>query len=168
MNRPRFLILSAFCVFAASGQTIVEHSVLTGASSTAAAGSAGVSKSVGGILHSLSDVADKASGAQSNSTTSTPPASQPGTSEAKAPSKSAPTFAPIDPAKITEGLDRDTLIQTFGQPMLRLTAIRDDQFVEKLWYKASSGRQVEITLIDNKVVLPRHTGTTTQDAPPQR
>ena len=163
MKVRRFLSVSALCTIAACGQAIVEHSVATAGASSASAAAGGAGQSIGGVFRNASETVDKAGISNSKATTPVSGAASPGSSPAKPPSKPSPVSAPIDPSKITEGLDRDQLIKMFGEPLLGFSEIRKSESVESLWYNTTSG-QIEITLINDKVPALRAPASKKQEA----
>ncbi len=162
----RILLCFSVCFLSAvsvCGQAAVEHSAITGAGATAAsAGSKGAGQSIGGVFRSLSGTLEKAGSAPVAAAKA--PTAAPGVKTASTarpvPSKQpteppAPATKPIDPALVTEGLDRAELIERFGEPVLQMSETKNSQLVERLWYNATRSNQVEIRLIDGKVASVR-------------
>jgi len=91
-----YFLIGAFCAAAAYGQTIVEHSAATAGASTAAAGSNGAGKSIGGVFRNLSDTLDKAGTAQGNGDTPATASVTTLSAPSKPMRKPVPASKPID------------------------------------------------------------------------
>ena len=170
-----FFSIGAFCVVAARGQAVVEHSLATAGSSAAAAGVKGAGESIGGVFRSLSETIDKSGTAKGS--VNTPPARAVNTRAARAATTTPPVESkpaakpvlgskPIDPSQVTVGLDGDELIQRFGEPVLRFSETRNSQLVERLWYNTTtSSDQLEVRLIGGKVASVRPPAGTKPETP---
>ena len=153
--RISYVLFGVFCAAAAYGQTIVEHSAATAGASTAAAGSNGAGKSIGGVFRNLSDTLDKAGTAQGNGGTSATASVTTLSAPSRPTKKPVPASRPIDPSQVTAGLDHDELIARFGDPLIQLSESGGSQLVERLWYRTAESGQVEIKLIGGKVASIR-------------
>lgn len=159
-----FAVLAASATAAA--QTVVEHSLTTGAMGTAAAGGAkGASKSIGSVFGNVSKTLDKAAGsgaaATSAATAAEPASSTSSTSETiitskpPSPRDSAPQ-KPADPFKIRVGMARVTLVETAGKPMMKTSRVEGTSFVETYYYQG----------LDDVVVVTLREGKVTDVVPP--
>ena len=160
-----YFSIGAFCVVAARGQAVVEHSLATAGSSAAAGSVKGAGESIGGVFRSLTETIDKA-GTPTRSTNPPPGraanptpaarAASPTTVGSKPAAKPVAASQPVDPSQVTVGLDGDELIQRFGEPVLRFSETRNSQLVERLWYNTTnSSDQLEVRLIGGKVASVR-------------
>lgn len=157
------LLFAVLAASATAAQTVVEHSLTTGAMGTAAAGGAkGASKSIGNVFGNVSKTLDKAAGsgaAATSAATAAEPASS--TSEtiitSKPPSSrdSAPQ-KPGDPSKIRVGMARVTLVETAGKPMMKTSRVEGTSFVETYYYQG----------LDDVVVVTLREGKVTDIVPP--
>jgi hypothetical protein len=145
------LLLSAALAVSvnAGAQTVVEHSLATGAMGTAAAGgSKGASKAIGGVFGNLSKTLDKAgsadAGEPASATSETIVTSKPASRRDGAAQK------PGDPSKIRVGMTRATVIQTVGKPMMKTSRVEGTTFVETLYYQGPDD-VVVVTLREGKV-----------------
>ena len=146
MKSLGFVLVWTACAAISSGQAAVETAVGAGASTGAAAGAKGAGQAVGGVFGALSktlDQAPKASG--TNSTGGSPATSTP----AKA---AAIVTKPIDPAQVTIGMERDEVLNRFGEPATRTSQIRRSQMMDTFWYKTESKDELIVSLTDGKVV----------------
>ncbi len=156
-----FAVLAASATAAA--QTVVEHSLTTGAMGTAAAGGAkGASKSIGSVFGNVSKTLDKAAGsgaAATSAATAAEPASSTSetiiTSKPPSPRDSAPQ-KPGDPSKLRVGMARVTLVETAGKPMMKTSRGEGTSFVETYYYQG----------LDDVVVVTLREGKVTDVVPP--
>jgi hypothetical protein len=147
MKFVAFFIVGFAC--AAWGQATVETAVGAGASAGAAAGAKGAGQAVGGVFGAVSKVLDQAG------------KSEPGAPAAAAPSgaSGAPgtvktrsvAIKPIDPSQVTLGMDRDELLNRFGEPATRTMQIRRSQMIDTFWYNTTAKDELIISLTDGKV-----------------
>ena len=149
MKSLGFVLVWTACAAISWGQAAVETAVGAGASTGAAAGAKGAGQAVGGVFGALSktlDQAPKASG--TNSTGSSPATSTPST-----PAKAAAIVTkPIDPAQVTIGMERDEVLNRFGEPATRTSQIRRSQMMDTFWYKTESKDELIVSLTDGKVI----------------
>lgn len=124
-----------------SAQTLVEHSLATGAASTAASGMGAVGKAAAAVF----DKANQALGAKgSTNTVQIVPKSEFGPAE---PVKLSP---PPDPAAVKIGMTRTEVATKFGTPAMKLSSSDGAQTVET-WTWGAGADAVTLTLRDGKV-----------------
>ncbi len=132
-----------------SAQTLVEHSLATGAASTAASGMGAVGKAAATVV----DKANQTLGVKGSATSSAPagsstvqivPKSEFGPAE---PVKLSP---PPDPAAVKIGMARAEVAAKFGTPAMKLSSSDGVQTVETWTWGAGAGA-VTLTLRDGKV-----------------
>jgi hypothetical protein len=58
---------------------------------------------------------------------------------------------PIDPTQVTIGMERDEVLNRFGEPATRTSQIRRSQMMDTFWYKTEKDELI-ISLTDGKVV----------------
>lgn len=151
MQRLKFAGVIFWCASAVWGQTAVEYSVGTAASSSAAAGASGAGRAIGGVFGSLGKVlgqaADKSSQAPATATgaTSTP--------SAKPVQSPRIEFKPVDPALVSAGMTRAEVISRCGEPPSSTTA----NSVETLSYETANHDILDVKLLNGVVSSSRLT-----------
>jgi hypothetical protein len=129
-------------------QTLVEHSLATGAASGAASGMSGIGKAAASVF----EKANQTLGAKGNTTSA--PASSSNSVQAAPKSEIAPTEVklspPPDPAAVKIGMTGREAIEKFGPPAMKLTSSDGAQTVES-WTWGSGAEAVALTLRDGKV-----------------
>lgn len=144
--------VSAVFVASACGQAVVEHSIGTAASGAAAAGSAGASKSIGGVFRSLEQTLDKTG--QSPAGKDAAPAETRSQSVSVRPSALPPAHnfrhEDLSPDQIELGTERVTLLQAFGRPFMRTARLEGSTFLEMFYYRGD-GDLVVVTLREGRV-----------------
>ena len=148
MKSLGFVLVWTACAAITWGQAAVETAVGAGASSGAAAGAKGAGQAVGGVFGALSktlDQAPKASG-------TTPAVASPAAATTATTAKAAPIVTkPIDPTQVTIGMERDEVLNRFGEPATRTSQIRRSQMMDTFWYKTEKDELI-VSLTDGKVV----------------
>jgi len=144
-----FLVVGFACTAVTFGQAAVEYSVGTGAATGAAAGAKGAGQAVGGVFGAVGQILNQApkSGAPAavaSSTTATATGTAPKTG-------SIPT-KPIDPSQVTVGMDRNELLERFGEPATRTSQTRRSQMLDTFWYQTITKDELIVSLADGKVV----------------
>src|SRR6516162_2960417 len=120
---------------AASGQAVVEHSLITAAAAAAGANAKGMGNSISGVLRGVNGTLDKATTPGKSESKPTASINPPQSTQS---AKPLPVSKPVDPSQITEGLERAELIDRFVPPLLIWSAVIDSQFVETLWYNTTT------------------------------
>lgn len=151
MILSRLILFSGFLIVftvSALGQTVVEHSIITGAAGTAtAAGTKGVSKSIGGVFGKLSKTlgkVDKTEPAKPKSTTTRV------VSRSSSATTEPLSTEPVQPGMIEIGTTRSALVSKFGKPLIKTGRLDGPEFVETLYYTGSAD-MVVVTLREGKV-----------------
>lgn len=149
MKSLGFVLVWTACAAITWGQAAVETAVGAGASTGAAAGARGAGQAVGGVFGALSKTLDQAPKAgASNSAAAAPMAGTPATA-----AKAASVITkPIDPSQVTIGMERDEVLNRFGEPATRTSQIRRSQMLDTFWYKTDSKDELIVSLADGKVV----------------
>lgn len=128
-------------------QTLVEHSLATGAASGAASGMSGIGKAAASVF----EKASQSLGAKGTATSAPTPANSvqtlPKSEFAPAEVKLSP---PPDPAAVKTGMTGREVIEKFGPPAMKLTSSDGAQTVES-WSWGSGPEAVTLTLRDGKV-----------------
>jgi len=144
-----FLVVGFACAAVTFGQAAVEYSVGAGAATGAAAGAKGAGQAVGGVFGALSRVANQAP------KPGAPPAAASSTTAAT-PATAAKTGSvltkPIDPSQVTVGMDRNELLERFGEPATRTSQTRRSQMLDTFWYQTITKDELIVSLADGKVV----------------
>ena len=153
MKSLGFVLVWTACAAISWGQAAVESAVAAGASTGAAAGAKGAGQAAGGVFGALSKTLDQASkpGAPAAATSSS--ASAGATANQATPAKTSSVVTkPIDPSQVAIGMDRDDVLNRFGEPATRTAQIRRAQMVDTFWYKTESKDELIVSLLDGKVV----------------
>jgi hypothetical protein len=58
---------------------------------------------------------------------------------------------PIDPTQVAIGMERDEVLNRFGEPATRTSQIRRSQMLDTFWYKTEKDELI-VSLTDGKVV----------------
>lgn len=151
MSKIRVRYLKGVCLIIAlpllaSGQDIVEHSLLTGHVSTSAAGAGkGVSKSIGGVFGSL----DRVLGGQKSGDASTSPSEVISVSVDRQREVYTPT--PVSPLQVEVGMDRELILKQFGKPFMRTARAEGPELIEVFIYPNPNGDMTVLTLREGKV-----------------
>ena len=144
-----FLVVGFACAAVTFGQAAVEYSVGAGAATGAAAGAKGAGQAVGGVFGALSQVASQAPKAAA-------PAAAASSTTAAAPVVAGKTGSvltkPIDPSQVTVGMDRNELLDRFGEPATRTSQTRRSQMLDTFWYQTITKDELIVSLADGKVV----------------
>jgi len=148
MKSLGFVLVWTACVAISWGQAAVEYTVGAGASTGAAAGAKGAGQAVGGVFGALSKTLDQAPKANGTTPAATSPAAGTPATTAKAASI---VTKPIDPTYVTIGMERDEILNRFGEPATRTSQIRRSQMLDTFWYKTEKDELI-VSLIDGKVV----------------
>lgn len=122
-----------------SAQTIVEHAVISGGTTAAAAAAKGAAGTIAGALKKLDSTLDTTAKAAAGPTENQP---------SPAPSPPARTYE--DAAGIKPGLSAAELRQRFGDPSMRITGDDGDQ---TLYYTQKDGRGITLVRIAAGKVL---------------
>jgi len=149
MKSLGFVLVWTACAAISWGQAAVESAVGAGASTGAAAGAKGAEQAVGGVFGALSKTLEQApKPGTTNSVTPSPTSGTPAT-----PAKAAAIVTkPIDPTQVTVGMERDEVLNRFGEPATRTSQIRRSQMMDTFWYKTESKDELIVSLTDGKVV----------------
>jgi len=146
MKSLGFVLVWTACAAISWGQAAVETAVGAGASTGAAAGAKGAGQAVGGVFGALSKTLDQAPKASGTNSTGASPATS-------TPAKAAAIVTKlIDPAQVTIGMERDEVLNRFGEPATRTSQIRRSQMMDTFWYKTESKDELIVSLTDGKVV----------------
>ena len=148
MKSLGFVLVWTACATITWGQAAVESAVGAGASTGAAAGAKGAGQAVGGVFGALSKTLDQAPTASGTNSTAVSPAVATTPTIAKAASI---VTKPIDPIQVTIGMERDEVINRFGEPATRTSQIRRSQMLDTFWYKTEAKDELIVSLIDGKV-----------------
>ena len=149
MKSLGFVLVWTACAAISWGQAAVENAVAAGASTGAAAGAKGAGQAVGGVFDALNKTLDQAPKPGGTTSTTASPAS--GTTATSANPASIVT-KPIDPAQVTIGMERDEVLNRFGEPATRTSQIRRAQMMDTFWYKTESKDELIVSLSNGKVV----------------
>lgn len=152
-------------VVSAQAQTVVEHSLATGAMGTAAAGGAkGASKSIGNVLGSVNKTLSKAGSVDSKGSSSTTSETIVTTSKPSSGAVSAKS-KPGDLSIIRVGMARVELVKLVGKPMMKTSRVEGTAFVETFYYQGPDD-VIVVTLRDGKVteVVPPPPGVAKETA----
>jgi hypothetical protein len=149
MKSLGFVLVWAACAAITWGQAAVESAVATGASTGAAAGAKGAGQAVGGVFGALSKTLEQAPKPGGTSSVAASPAAGTPATAAKAASI---VTKPIDPTQVTVGMERDEVLNRFGEPATRTSQIRRSQMLDTFWYKTESKDELIVGLADGKVV----------------
>ena len=149
MKSLGFVLVWTTCAAITWGQAAVESAVGAGASTGAAAGAKGAGQAVGGVFGALSKTLDQAPKASATNSAAVSPAGATTATTAKAPSI---VTKPIDPTQVTIGMERDEVLNRFGEPATRTSQIRRSQMLDTFWYKTESKDELIVSLTDGKVV----------------
>ena len=151
MKLSRLLLFSGFlAVFTVSalGQTLVEYSIGTAvAGSATAAGTKGVSKSIGDVFGKLSKTLGKVDRSEPAKPKSTQTRVAPRSSSA---TTARPSTKPVQSGMIEIGMERSALVSKFGKPFIKTSRLDGPQFVETYYYTGSDD-MVVVTLRDGRV-----------------
>jgi len=137
-----FLVVGFACAAVTFGQAAVEYSVGAGAATGAAAGAKGAGQSVGGVFGAVGQILNQAP------KPGAPTSAEPGTA---AKTYSIPT-KPIDPSQVAVGMDRNELLDRFGEPATRTSQTRRSQMLDTFWYSTITKDELIVSLTDGKVV----------------
>lgn len=141
----------ALVSFAASGQALVEHSLITAASAAAGASATNAGKSTGGVFQNLGNLMDKAATVGKAGDHPTVTSEGVARSSVRDLSGAEPTLKIVDPSAITPGLERDELLSRFGAPLVSTIDTTASRITETMWYATGRSTQVRIQLVGGKV-----------------
>jgi hypothetical protein len=144
-----FFVVGFACAAVMLGQAAVEYSVGTGAATGAAAGAKGTGQAVGGVFGAVGQALNQAAKAGAPATAAS---SKTTVTPAHAANTGPALTKPIDPSQVTVGMDRNQLLERFGEPATSTSEMRHSQLIDTFWYPTSPKDELIVSLVDGKVV----------------
>lgn len=153
MRLLEVLLIALSLATAAWSQAAVEHAAMTAASSTGTAATVGPGKSIGNVFDGLNKKLESAKIANSSAPRAKAPAQTSTTVTLRVRENAPPRLEPkpVDPSRVTIGLEREELLKRCGEPSMSSSQTRNSQLVETYWYNTTANEVLTVTLRDGKV-----------------